>query len=61
MRDCWIEKPDARPSFTDLVEDIGRILSIASGKVSLTNFQYSLMIKCANNQHRVACHTYKYM
>ncbi|ODN06563.1 Fibroblast growth factor receptor 1 [Orchesella cincta] len=32
MRDCWIEKPEGRPTFSDLVEDIGRILSIASGK-----------------------------
>ncbi|CAL8105161.1 unnamed protein product [Orchesella dallaii] len=32
MRDCWIEEPEGRPTFSDLVEDIGRILSIASGK-----------------------------
>jgi len=33
MRDCWMEAPGARPTFGDLVEDIGRILFIASGTV----------------------------
>jgi len=34
MRDCWMEAPNARPSFRDLVEDMGRILYVASGTVS---------------------------
>merc|ERR1719494_326734 len=26
MRDCWLEQPDQRPTFTQLVERVGRIL-----------------------------------
>ncbi len=35
MRDCWFEVPGARPSFSQLAEDIERILHIAAGTVSL--------------------------
>lgn len=33
MRDCWMDAPTARPIFGHLVEDIGRILYIASETV----------------------------
>jgi len=30
MRDCWMDTPTSRPTFSQLVEDLERILYIAS-------------------------------
>jgi hypothetical protein len=38
MRDCWMDAPNSRPSFSDLVQDMGRIVHVASGTVSLSPF-----------------------
>ena len=38
MRDCWFEVPGARPSFSQLAEDIERILHIAAGTVRVSEF-----------------------
>lgn len=37
MRDCWSYQPNERPMFSELVEEIDRILTITANEVNFTH------------------------